>query len=936
MEMLRYLVGTCFLLTIMTGYFSPNLHAAMPEAWEPRGIGGGGALFAPAFNPRNNDMYVATDMGGVFRSTDLGRSWTMYDTRYVMGDRDYHVHATSDPALLYMGAYRGGQGRRSSDGGATWSESIGEVYSGLHVDYDNPQRLIKSQWQQVLISQDGGRNWSVALSNGDQDNGLHLGGVFFDGDNVFIGCSEGFYVSTDGGHSFAKDARGGVAGGQKILSFAGARQEESTRLMAVTSDQHIQGVNYEERYDFAARDVYVLDWGAGATWRLGNSGVNLDVAEVVMAKNNVSVAYLSANDDGRPAILRTDDGGASWTNVLNLREACDGFNLNIRTGWGGKGSKFPWCWGGPPTGIAVDPLNSDKVAWTDYFWIHMTENGGALWRQAYCAEEDENNPGSPALDAKSYRSVGLENTSAWHLNWTSPEHLFASFTDKSALRSEDGGLRWSLDWSHAGFINSTYYSTLHSDGKLYAATSSVHDMYSHGWCSDDRLNNGAGWILSSTDHGRTWQTVYEAQNPVYWLAADPHNAHRMYASIIHSAEGGIFRTDNLNAGSSSTWTKLANPPRTEGHPSTVYVLNDGAVVCSYSARSLTRHDGDFTASSGVFVLVPGTDVWEDRSHVNMRWWTKDLVIDPHDPDQNTWYAGVWNGYGDSQSGQDRGGLYRTTDRGLNWTRIFDNFRTRSCTVSPENPDEMHVTTENDGLWLTRNARAASPTFSRVESYPFFHPIRVFYNPHETSQVWVVSFGNGMRVSTLAQPSGMDDRLWVIAVYVAYWNRAADFEGLNYWMGLVNQEALSIPEIAENFAISDEAKATYPYFNAPEAATDAERAVFVQAVYQNLLNRSVSAVDEGIVYWVGELREGRTTPGAVIGNIIHAAIQAESTDWLTIWHKVQVAEYFTQRFEAQNRVWQEGGFDLARQALVGVTDDSDTVERGKERVDMLLP
>ena len=37
----------------------------------------------------------------------------------------------------------------------------------------------------------------------------------------------------------------------------------------------------------------------------------------------------------------------------------------------------------------------------------------------------------------------------------------------------------------------------------------------------------------------------------------------------------------------STWTKVTNPPRTEGHPFNVVVLNDGTLVATYSARRAT-------------------------------------------------------------------------------------------------------------------------------------------------------------------------------------------------------------------------------------------------------------------------------------------------------------------------------------------------------------
>ncbi len=136
---------------------------------------------------------------------------------------------------------------------------------------------------------------------------------------------------------------------------------------------------------------------------------------------------------------------------------------------------------------------------------------------------------------------------------------------------------------------------------------------------------------------------------------------------------------------------------------------------------------------------------------------------------------------------------------------------------------------------------------------------------------------------------LSNEQWITSFYVAYWDRAPDAEGHAYWMGMFNRQELTIPGIAENFALSDEAKAMYPYFNAPETATDAERGAFVRAVYRNLLDREVSGNDEGVLYWVGELRSGASTPGLVIGNIIYAAMQAGGADWQTIWGKVLQAQ-----------------------------------------------
>jgi hypothetical protein len=219
----------------------------------------------------------------------------------------------------------------------------------------------------------------------------------------------------------------------------------------------------------------------------------------------------------------------------------------------------------------------------------------------------------------------------------------------------------------------------------------------------------------------------------------------MYASMVNSTNGGIYRTVNLDAGTSSTWTRLAVPPRTQGHPYNIAVLNDGTLVASYSARIASLA---FQASSGVFVSTNDGAAWLDRTAAGMKYYTKDLTIDPHDPAQNTWYAGVWGEWGASAN---LGGVYFTTNRGVAWTRISSLKAVGSCAISPSNPDEMYLATEDQGLWYSSNRRVVSPTFTQLAGYPFQFPSRVFFNPYDTNEIWVTSFGNGMRLGRLSEP-----------------------------------------------------------------------------------------------------------------------------------------------------------------------------------------
>ncbi|HXB11419.1 MAG TPA: T9SS type A sorting domain-containing protein, partial [Bacteroidia bacterium] len=60
-----------------------------------------------------------------------------------------------------------------------------------------------------------------------------------------------------------------------------------------------------------------------------------------------------------------------------------------------------------------------------------------------------------------------------------------------------------------------------------------------------------------------------------------------------------------------------------------------------------------------------------------------------------------------------------------------------------------------GLFYTSNISAASPVFSAVTAYPFQEPLRVFFNPYNTNDVWVTSFGNGLEMGSTV-PLGLNE------------------------------------------------------------------------------------------------------------------------------------------------------------------------------------
>ena len=165
------------------------------------------------------------------------------------------------------------------------------------------------------------------------------------------------------------------------------------------------------------------------------------------------------------------------------------------------------------------------------------------------------------------------------------------------------------------------------------------------------------------------------------------------------------------------------------------------------------------------------------------------------------------------------------------------------------------------------------------------------------------------------------------LYVGYFGRAGDPDGVAYWVSRYNA-GMSIADIAQSFSVQPEAIKLYPFLDPDTGGVGVTR--FLNSVYQNLFNRSPDV--DGLAYWSDQLAQGRPVGGIVL-DIINGA---KGADAITVANKVEVASYYTQQVDAQGATWTVAD-DLAdaKSVLVGVTSSSATVTAALDKVDAVV-
>lgn len=314
---------------------SPAMFNAM--SWRMIGPHRGGRTVGAVGVPQQpNVFYIGVNNGGVWKTTDYGRTWLpIFDDQPTGSIGDVAV-APSNPNVIYVASGEGlqrpdlsvGTGMyKSTDAGKTWTFlglKDGQQIGGIAIDPTNENRVFvavlghpygPNTERGVYRTNNGGKTWDRVLYKDENTGAVQVTIDPKNSDIIYAdlwaarqgpwengawqGPESGLYKSTDGGTTWQKLTKGlpTVEQGLGRIGFCIAPSEPN-RLYATVDAPELGGV-------YRSND-------AGSSWSRLSSDTRLwgrgsDFAEVKAHPTNPNVVFIAD-----VAAWKSEDGGKTW------------------------------------------------------------------------------------------------------------------------------------------------------------------------------------------------------------------------------------------------------------------------------------------------------------------------------------------------------------------------------------------------------------------------------------------------------------------------------------------------------------------------------------------------------------------------------------------------------------------------------------------------
>jgi photosystem II stability/assembly factor-like uncharacterized protein len=552
----------------------------------------------------------------------------------------------------------------------------------LAVDPVNPQVVYAGTQSGIYKSTDGGATWRVKL------RGLPADGVFvrtlaIGGGVIYAGThDDGIFKSTDGGETWVSVSNGIP----RVLPGFGPQ------VGAIVIDPRQPNRVWAGTW----RGIF-LSTNGGASWTTRNSGPPFDTAIQGLAIDPANGQIFFSSSRG---VFTSTDDARRWTKVSRGLHGASYFDLlldpeNPSTLFVGsslglwrtdnRGGRWEQVKGLPNLAVLALALQGDRLfAGVFAAGIFHSDDRGKTWTAAQRDPEDDGvvelaaGPGALfAGTAREDRHSGvfrsLDRGATWErasrgiqsmeifaaaVDPTDADVLYVSALGEGFFKSVDRGASWErLDVEDPLAPN-----------RSPAANSLLVDPADP---SNVYASSFFGGIYRSQDAGETWEHDRLGET-IEGLAPDPRAAGAFWAAgspgLFHTADGG------------ETWQRVPLPGGDvwirafEVDPTDPRVLWAGGGIFVPTSRGTSR------LRLRLFRSADGGQTWQRREtgiDAPVAVTVHSLAIDPADPD--TVYAGT------------DFGLYRTTNAGLNWTKIPGfNLPIDEIVAAPAMPTAIYV------------------------------------------------------------------------------------------------------------------------------------------------------------------------------------------------------------------------------------------------------
>ncbi|KPK82875.1 MAG: hypothetical protein AMJ81_08985 [Phycisphaerae bacterium SM23_33] len=729
----------------------PALAPAGQGKWESIGIGGGGGIFVPSSSPHDPKLiFCASDMSGVYRSTDGGRTWRMLHWRQLSSAISCAVaFDPSNENVLYCvpGPYAGQVLKVSRDKGLTWQplcdgqawEKLGQV-GRIDVSPDG-KILFLATAKGSVRSDDGGKTWTQVKGIETTVHRFFFPRVVADLEAWYVGTVRGVFGSYDRGRTWNSC---GPIPGEKLHDFCGGADSRTGRAVLYCS---VPGRDDSGKF---AGGIFRSE-DRGATWQSAmGAGINTSIGRhgpigrtvpdypfLGMAANQTDTVYTFGYGTGTippysSTVYRTDDGGRSWKRVLAGPRYAKGRNVELS--W----INYERGWSSGVLSYSVNPRHKDVLHYSTGMEIFVTYDGGRRWRQAYTRFADRGAPDR----GKRWSGVGLEMTTTWRFVFDPHDRnrCYICYTDIGFARSLDRGKSWYNSPTGSPWSN-TFYDIAFDRAKpglIYAACAYEHDIPS--WKMAGTVAGGGG-VCISTDYGKLWHpsaTGMPAKGACTAVELDPKSPPEKRTLYAAMYGGGVYKSTDA-AGS---WKPVNTGLKTEtnDHFTDLKLHADGTLFALCGAKSKSRYEP--AAYGGLFKSTDGGESWADL--------TEQLKLylpygfDVHPTDSRIIYLCV----SAVPRRHETAGVYKSTDGGSTWTKLKIDWpaggpsyvHAKYPSVDPYRPQRVWVSTGTHGLLVTNDGGLS---WKEIKGVPFGGINRVTVDPLDHETIWCSSFGGGI-------------------------------------------------------------------------------------------------------------------------------------------------------------------------------------------------